>query len=489
MANTVHPKQDQKVHTKLAARFKQFSEVATVHGVHKVANSTSRSRMTAWSILCLTLVGNAVYSISSTVEEYMSYPTLTDTKKETNNYMDFPSITICNANNYRLSALQSMSLSDTDIEQLLASYLQTSLQTKYVLPLSRSDVAMKYSSVLLNSTTIKTLSSSIESMKWNFVGWCKFSLSIKCESPEDFTDYFYHSNTGVCQTFNYDGKYRQIAPGAPFGLKLKLFTNEWDKVPQFSDGGAGIRIMIHPKEIYPNPFADSMLVPTGHLADIPIHKVVTKRLKSPFKTNCTNGEGQFLIYPGNYTVGNCQYSCFFKKAVEECGLIEPAYKFHKPRAFQESLKRFQENNKSKADLPSCFRHLKIDEDDCKCPPACYEEKYRTKISYLQWPTPANTPYYRSLMANFTGREKITDADVHENIVFLKIYFDELSYDVIAERAVHLWPRFFGTVGGQLGLWMGASAFSIIEFFLFIADAVLAMCRGKVRNEGNSNTSV
>ena len=465
-------------------RFKHFSEIATIHGLYRVGHSTGWIRRVGWGLLFISLLTLVTVLTASSLMQHFSYPILTEVNKETTSSMKFPSLTICHANNYRLSAFRALSEGfDSYLSQLITSTIQKSLKSQNITGLEESDVTFALDSVYLNSTVIKMVSSTVDSMKWKFEKWCTFSMMDECKFPQDFTDYYYHSTVGFCKTFNFHGKYTQIAPGLPFGLSIKLFIDQWDKVPLLRDNVAGILLMIHPQDVYPNPFAEAVLVPTGYETHISMRKLLFHRQKKPYKANCTNGDGVFLIYPGRYTVINCQYSCFVKNLMEKCGLVESAYQFHSPKEFSESLKRFSARNMSATEMKKCIletmQNLKGTQDECICPAACFEESFNTKVSYSQWPNPSNIHYYRTMFANLTNRENMTADDVYKSVISLKVYFDELGQQVIRERPVSKWTDLFSKVGGHFGLWLGASIFSLMEMIGFTIKSIICLFKKKV----------
>ena len=455
--------------------FKYFSETATIHGLYKIGHSEGKLRRAIWGATFLLLVGMALLTITLIFLDFFTNKFYTELERKTQGTMEFPSVTICHANNFRLSAFEG---AKTQIEQLLESTRERSLKLQTIIPGMQSDVFFALTTAFTNSSIIKQMSATPHALKWNFDDWCHFSYSSECKYPDDFKDFFYHSLNGFCKTLELGGKKRQVAPGLPFGLSLKLFINQQDKVPLLSDHGAGILLMVHPQNVYPNPFAKGILLPTGKEAFISTKKLVFKRLKRPYKSNCTDGKGHFQIYPGSYNVINCQYSCHVRNMMEKCGYIEQAYKYHKPKEFAKSLKLVKQQTSNLSQVTECMN--KIISENCDCPAPCDEERFVTSISYTQWPNPASMNYYKSLIANFT-KHNVTESEVYQSMVSIKVFFDELSYEVISERPANQWPQLFSSIGGQMGLWIGASIFSLVEVIMFL----LKICFKTINGSGGS----
>ena len=474
--------------------FKRFSEIATVHGLYRVGHSDGWLQRAAWGLLVTGLVTTVVLLTTNIFIEHFSYPSLTEMEKVTDNRIDFPSVTVCHANNFKLSAFQNAAENMTElIASLVRLSIKRSLDLRKIIPPSQSVVAEEFNKVYLNSTVIKELSATPNALKWNFKDWCTFSITSNCKYPDDFVDYFYSSALGFCKTFNPTKKYTQVAPGLLFGLGLRLFLDESDKMSLINDNGAGVILMVHPQDVYPNPYTDGILVPLGHEAYISLRKLVFKRLKSPYKSNCTDGKGIFLIYPGRYTVLNCQYSCFVKYMMEECGYHETVYQYHKPKEFAESLKIAAKKNFSIDEVMTCLSKITNENSSstksCYCPPACYEESILTSTSYTQWPHPSAAEYYRTLVSNFTGKNMSKD-QVYQSLLSVRVFFDELGYQRVQEIPRSNMANLFSQTGGQFGLWIGASVFSIIEFIIFIFNSIMFLCKRKINPEiGGSVTRI
>ena len=459
--------------------FKQFSETATIHGLYQIGHSEGVPRKAVWGTIFLAVVGMLLGTVTLTFLDFFKNKSYTELESKTQGPMEFPSVTICHANNFRLSAFGDFK---THIKALIKSTKQRSLDTKNIISAMHSDVFQALTTTFTNSSIIREMSSTPSAFEWNFDDWCTFSYSSECKFPDDFKDFFYHSLSGFCKTLDFKGKQKQVAPGLIFGLSLKLYIDQRDKVPLASDNGGGIILMVHPRDVYPNPFAKGILLPTGSESFISLKKLVFKRLKKPYKSNCTDGKGHFQIYPGKYTVINCQYSCHVRNMMEKCGYIEQAYKYHKPKEFAESLKKIKTVPNNLSQVTECMN--KIFSDNCDCPAPCDEEQLITSVSSTQWPNPASMDYYKSLIANFTKRKDITNSEVSQSILSVKVFFDELGYEVVSERPSNQWPQLLSNIGGQMGLWIGASVFSLIEVIMFLIRLCVRSMKWRVGPEND-----
>ena len=472
--------------------FKQFTETATVHGLYKIGHSSSTLKRAAWTIVVVGLFGALVYQLTLLLIDHFSYKTYTEIDKITATTMQFPSVTICHTNNFKLSEFKKIV---PNIKELVEKTRNKSILFNSIIPIRSSDVARYEKVFKSNSTLNKQLSSTPGALQWKFMDWCTWTSVIECKYPDDFADFFYVSSMGFCTTFNPKGKYTQISAGHAFGLELKLFVDQSDKVPTLVEGSGGVTVMVHPKEIYPNPMSEAMLIPTGFQTRIALKKTVHHRQKSPYSSNCTDGKGIFQIHPGNYTVKNCQYTCFMKAALEICGDREAAYQYHKPIQYAESLKRFKSKNVSDISIGACFRQIYDkylqNKLKCDCPPSCIEHRIHRTASSAQWPQLADMEYYRPLIAKFTNKTTVSNQDVYNSLVSLQIYYEELGHDEIREQVASPLSKLASNIGGQFGLWLGASFFSVTEVIVYLFTSVVRVYQHKIRpaKEFETNTHV
>lgn len=58
----------------------------------------------------------------------------------------------------------------------------------------------------------------------------------------------------------------------------------------------------------------------------------------------------------------------------------------------------------------------------------------------------------------------------QNELELRVYFQELNYQVIKEIPAYNYESLLGEIGGQVGLCVGASLLTVLEFF----DLIIAI---------------
>ena len=76
-----------------------------------------------------------------------------------------------------------------------------------------------------------------------------------------------------------------------------------------------------------------------------------------------------------------------------------------------------------------------------------------------------------LVKNFNKIETIDEA--RKNMLLVNIYYSDISYTYISESPYWTWTSLFSNFGGQLGLFIGMSVLSFIEFIDLIFQLIFA----------------
>ncbi|XP_066965589.1 degenerin del-1-like [Macrobrachium rosenbergii] len=122
---------------------------------------------------------------------------------------------------------------------------------------------------------------------------------------------------------------------------------------------------------------------------------------------------------------------------------------------------------------------KTKELSCDCPPTCREELYKPQV------TSALFSYkYRTILHNYRKKIDTLCNPLRGMMVSLQVYLDSLSYEVFYESPSFTWESLVGTVGGTLGLVIGLSIVTVLEFIEFLLDVVLMVWRKRHEQKKN-----
>lgn len=61
--------------------------------------------------------------------------------------------------------------------------------------------------------------------------------------------------------------------------------------------------------------------------------------------------------------------------------------------------------------------------------------------------------------------------VRQNLVRVKVYFQELNYERVQQTPKHTIPTLFGAIGGIFGLYVGFSIFTFAEIIVLLLDII------------------
>ncbi|KAJ1354695.1 hypothetical protein KIN20_011696 [Parelaphostrongylus tenuis] len=62
---------------------------------------------------------------------------------------------------------------------------------------------------------------------------------------------------------------------------------------------------------------------------------------------------------------------------------------------------------------------------------------------------------------------------------LEIYYEQMSYEILKESESYSIVNLVSDVGGQMGLWMGASVLTAIEIVIFLIDVFTITIRTRL----------
>ncbi|XP_070532974.1 acid-sensing ion channel 5-like [Ptychodera flava] len=106
---------------------------------------------------------------------------------------------------------------------------------------------------------------------------------------------------------------------------------------------------------------------------------------------------------------------------------------------------------------------------CDCQQPCREIRFSKTISQALWPSAPFLPHLlNSIHASNRKTWVIRDKEsAREDLVRLEVYFEDLSYNLVSEEEAYPIFQLLADTGGSLGLWVGLSLITVIEFLEFL----------------------
>ncbi|CAC5424540.1 ASIC4 [Mytilus coruscus] len=225
----------------------------------------------------------------------------------------------------------------------------------------------------------------------------------------------------VCRRFNANNKFVTSRYGLSYGLLFKTTSTE-------------LQIAIHDLREEPNMVRDGRTVRNGTKTFIEIHRREYISLPSPF---IAYGD-QICKDNTDYSFVDCKRKCYNDLLKKECSCtMDPSSTGNEPYCVDDYY-----TNTCAAELYGAATESST---TCVCPPECKFIKYDQVLSSV---------------ANLR--------DGYDHYLNIKIYFKDLSTTVTEQVPTYDGlPSLLANLGGQMGLFLGASILTITELFEFL----------------------
>ncbi|NP_001355470.1 Degenerin del-1 [Caenorhabditis elegans] len=274
---------------------------------------------------------------------------------------------------------------------------------------------------------------------------------------------------GNCYTFNAnpEKKLASSRAGPSYGLRLMMFVNSSDYLP--TTEATGVRIAIHGKEECPFPDTFGYSAPTGVISSFGISLRNINRLPQPYG-NCLQKDNpqSRSIYKGyKYEPEGCFRSCYQYRIIAKCGCADPRY----PKPWKRSAWCDSTNTTTLNCLTTEGAKLSTKENQkhCKCIQPCQQDQYTTTYSAAKWPS-------GSIQTSCDNHSKDCNSYLREHAAMIEIYYEQMSYEILRESESYSWFNLMADMGGQAGLFLGASIMSVIEFLFFAVRTLGIACK-------------
>eukprot|EP00794_Sanderia_malayensis_P005438 gene5438-6117_t len=407
---------------KIRQHFDDLISNSTFHGLHFCFDKKHSIRRICWSILILTAFGLLVQKLYESTQHFFSYPFSTTTTIKYKDSMLFPAVSICNLNDFRLSMMKNTTLHKMITQGGDFSKLDGDEYKK----------------------TIRRANHKIEDMLYK----CKIKNE-KC-TAKNFT-HFYHNQGDKCFTFNSGHKgYRLINvnnTGLKQALELTIHIEHHDYYLDTAE--SGLHLILHGQDETPVKMQGVMVSP-GFKTFVQVKKRKLKNLPAPYKTNC--GKLRLKYFP-TYSMHLCWLEKLTDHVVGKCGCKDwfmPGK--HKVCTLQESMHCMWGHW-------AAFDNNKM----YTCPLPCVIDTYLPTLSFAHYPSNKFADKLAN-ETNITGTTTEKRRYIRDNYLQVVIYYSELSYELMEQLPSYDLMVLLGDIGGQLGLFLGSSVLTYVEFF-------------------------
>ena len=396
-------------------------------------------------IFTLTSTGLTSYLIIQSILTYFTYGVSTTSRTYYETPTLFPKVTFCNLNEFT---------------------------TEYAYNLTQMNI---------------TNGNNLTNDQKKKVGHSLKDILIQCKyngqpcTTHDFVWSYIHTY-GNCYTFNSAISFNQskfsnlkesFLIGPDFGLQLMVYVNFYEKLTYtkykmtHAKNGLGALIRIG-NSSYSSYFGDGgIYVASGFQTFISVDREFKSMLAKPY-SNCDIDSNSPSYIPGGSDLYNMigQTNLAYSQQLCFAECIQKVFisKYNCTAPFLVSIYNASTCNLNTNYLLDIDLNLEYELCTPQCPLECNQTLYETSISFSQLIGSKYVPFINdnpNLNSDFENRT-IDAATSKESFVYVNIFYSSLSYTLTTETPQMNIVSLLASIGGNLGLFMGVSVFSLCE---------------------------
>ena len=436
--------------------FVEFLETSTIHGFARISSASSWISRIVWIIIVLLLIvylGESVYNLHMRL---VSKEINVIVKSRKVNALTLPAITVCDGHPYLKSGDDNKN--DTNVK--------TALQAD-----------KEHMERMLDKNNIhnKTMSNFILKDVNGDMPLCQFSGD-QCVFTKHITGRLPLLHKGQCYTFNQDGSYKQILQGPTMGVFAVFYLANDTNVNKSTSASSshGVEVFIHKPKGKITTAAGGILGIPGHLTRVNVRQKIYKRLPTPYPDECVDGDDM------KESLHECQIKCIAMHQIKQCQVISITIKYYLKDIDPDGLGNITSAPTTKtpeeyACVKNVIEEYANEKLRCDCHLPCFEKVFDVSISQSKWPHDDSKEELLALIKSEFGIT-ISTQESHEQLAAIQVYYGQLQYDEILQQPAYSVDKFLSDLGGLLGLFIGASVFSGIDFILFIMWTIKSQLR-------------
>ncbi|XP_074990079.1 acid-sensing ion channel 1 isoform X1 [Calonectris borealis] len=490
-----------------------FASSSTLHGLSHIFSYERLSlKRVVWALCFLGSLALLALVCTNRIQYYFLYPHVTKLDEVAATRLTFPAVTFCNLNEFRFSRV-------TKNDLYHAGELLALLNNRYEIPDTQT-ADEKQLEILQDKANFRNFKPKPFNMLefYDRAGHDIREMLLSCFfrgeqcTPEDFKVVF--TRYGKCYTFNagQDGKPRLITMkgGTGNGLEIMLDIQQDEYLPVWGETDetsfeAGIKVQIHSQDEPPLIDQLGFGVAPGFQTFVSCQEQRLIYLPPPWG-DCKAVAGDSEFYD-TYSITACRIDCETRYLVENCNCRMVHMPGDAPYCTPEQYKECAD--------PALDFLVEKDNEYCVCEMPCNVTRYGKELSMVKIPSKASAKY---LAKKYNKSEQY----IGENILVLDIFFEALNYETIEQKKAYevagllgecwwlCWgpcgapsqhpptrwsprappPCSRGDIGGQMGLFIGASILTVLELFDYAYEVIKhRLCRrGKCRKNHKRNNT-
>ena len=215
--------------------------------------------------------------------------------------------------------------------------------------------------------------------------------------------------------------------------------------------GLGIKVLVHDPYQYPRIEEQAFGVQPGVEAYVGIEQVRRIDLEPPYSdVDCQHADDTWYfpdIPQVKYSFEGCMINCMYSYAFLGCNCT---YTNAPDRC-------------TMADYYFCVRPRMAVyyEKGCDCLHPCKKTTYDYSLSMLHYPTPM--VLHQAHQETWAYQN---ETDIHKNMLQVYVYYRSLQQTIIEQVPSYRLDELIANIGGQLGLFLGASIITLLEMCEF-----------------------
>ncbi|KAI4880646.1 hypothetical protein NFI96_001018 [Prochilodus magdalenae] len=315
-----------------------------------------------------------------------------------------------------------------------------------------------------------------------------------------------YTRYGKCYTFNGNrtSAKRTRQGGMGNGLELMLDIQQDEYLPIWRETNettleAGIRVQIHSQDEPPYIHQLGFGVSPGFQTFVSCQEQRLSYLPQPWG-NCRASSEPVIPGYDTYSVSACRLHCESIQVQRECNcrmIHMPVTHKYDALAYSSGIEMNTAGQKQRqlGDLkqecnsyflaPAPFNveqenlNKKSPGDSCPCETPCNVTRYGKELSMVKIPSKGSARY---LSRKYHKSEEY----IRDNFLILDIYFEALNFETIEQKKAYDIAGLLGDIGGQMGLFIGASILTILEILDYIYEVVKYRVKRLLRPQKNQN---
>ncbi|XP_053116363.1 acid-sensing ion channel 3 isoform X6 [Hemicordylus capensis] len=439
-----------------------FASASSLHGLrHVFAYGALSLRRLLWALFFLGSLALLALVCVERLAYFFTYPHVTKLDEVAAPNLTFPAVTICNLNEFRFSKITRNDLYHVgDLLALLDSRYEVS-NAHLADPETLAALREK-----ANFRGFKARPFDMAEF-YNRTGHDLAEMLLQCSfrgancSARNFSMTF--TRLGKCYTFNSGAPGYELLTtvkgGTGNGLELMLNIQQDEYLPVWGDTDetsyeAGVKVQIHSQDEPPSIDQLGFGVAPGFQTFVSCQQQRLLYLPPPWG-DCRSGRIESAFFT-NYSMAACRIDCETRYLAENCN----CRMVHMPGNANICS---PEQYKDCAD-PALDFLVEKDNEFCTCQTPCETVRYGKELSVVKIPSKASAKY---LAKKYNHSEQY----IAENLLVLDIFFEALNYETIEQKKAYEVAGLLGDIGGQMGLFIGASLLTILEIFDYLYEVL------------------